>query len=248
MDILKKARLYDKYANIQHEAANSLIKEENAGSAIVRVLEIGCGTGNYTRFLTEKFNRASIIAVDKSKNMVEAAKKKLEGKNLEFVVADAEKLEFGGGFDLITSNAAFQWFKDFERAMLNYKNALTENGVILFSIFGPATFWELGHSLKAVLGSHIKIDAADFLKKDEIEMTMKRYFRDVVVKEEAVKETFDSLAELLNKIRRTGDWGDAVKNTFLWKRDAFKKTEEIYKSNFGKIEASYQIFFCRGIK
>ena len=247
MSILKNACLYDEYANIQHAAAGSLIKEAGAGS-ITRVLEIGCGTGNYTRLLTEKFNKANIIAVDKSRKVVEIAKKKLKGKNIEFIVADADGLKLEGEFDLITSNAAFQWLKDFEYAMLNYKNALTENGVISFSVFGPATFWELGHSLKAALGSHIKIDAADFLKKDEIEMITNKYFKGVIVKEEVVKEAFNSLAELLNKIRCTGAWGDAMKNILLWKRDAFKKTEEIYKSNFGKIEASYQIFFCRGIK
>ena len=247
MNILKDKHLYDEYANIQRAAASSLIKEAYAGS-VARILEIGCGTGNYTRFLLEKFNKASIVAVDKSKKMVEIARKKLEGENLEFIVADAEGLDLEGKFDLITSNAAFQWLKDFECAMLNYKNALTEEGVISFSVFGPATFWELGHSLKAVLGSHIKIGAADFLKKYEIEMTMNRYFKAVTVKEEVVKETFNSLTELLNKIRCTGAWGSAMKNILLWKRDAFKKTEEVYKSNFGKIEASYQIFFCRGIK
>lgn len=247
MNMSKQARLYDEYADIQHAAARSLIKETVSGS-IAKVLEIGCGTGNYTRFLTERFNKASIIAVDKSRKMVEIAKEKLEKKNLEFIVADAESLELEGEFDLITSNAAFQWFKDFERAMLNYKNALTENGVISFSIFGPATFWELDYSLKAALGNHINIDAAHFLKKEEIEMTMSKYFKDVIVKEEIIKETFNSLAELLNKIRCTGAWSNTVKNILLWKKDAFRTTEELYKSNFGKIEASYQIFFCRGMK
>lgn len=246
MNILKNTRFYDKYANIQQAAASSLIKETGPVN-ISKILEIGCGTGNYTRFLTEKFDKASIVAVDKSKKMVEMARKKLEDKTVEFIVADAEGLELEMKFDLITSNAAFQWFRDFDGAMLNYKNALTANGVISFSIFGPATFRELGRSLKAVLGGHIKIDAADFLKKDEVEITMNRHFKSVTVKEEIVKETFDSLTELLNKIRCTGAWG-GIKNILLWKRDALKKTEEAYKSDFGRIEASYQIFFCRGIK
>ncbi|MDP3730594.1 MAG: malonyl-ACP O-methyltransferase BioC [Candidatus Omnitrophota bacterium] len=247
MGILKSACLYDKYADIQNTAARSLIEEAGAGG-IARILEIGCGTGNYTRFLAEKFSEARVIAVDKSKKMVEIAKKKLAGKGIEFIVADAEDLRPEGEFDLITSNAALQWLKDFESTMLNYKNALAENGVIAFSMFGPATFWELGHSLKAALGNHVKIAAADFLKKDEITMMMNRCFKAVTVKEKIVKETFNSLAELLNKIRHTGAWGDAVKNILLWKKDAFKKTEEKYRSNFGKIEVSYQVFFCRGIK
>ncbi|MDO8536337.1 MAG: methyltransferase domain-containing protein [Candidatus Omnitrophota bacterium] len=247
MSIIKNICLYDEYADIQNAAAISLIKEVNACS-ITRMLEIGCGTGNYTRLLTEKFNGAGIVAVDKSKQMIEVAKKKLEGKAIEFIVGDAEDLKPDREFDLITSNAVFQWLKDFERAMSNYKNALTGNGVIVFSMFGPATFWELQHSLKAALGSHVNIDAVNFLKQDEIETIMKRYFKSVIVREEVVKETFDSLAELLNKIRCTGAWGNAVRSILLWKKDAFKKTEEVYNSSFGKIEASYQIFFCKGMK
>lgn len=247
MNIAKQAHLYDKYANIQYAVAGTLIKEAGAGKA-AKVLEIGCGTGNYTRFLLEKFNDANIIAIDKSKKMIEIAKKKLNGKNLEFIVADAEDIELEEKFDLITSNAAFQWFKDLERALSKYKNILIEDGVISFSVFGPATFWELGYSLKTALGNHIAIDAAHFLKREEIETVMVKYFKNIIIREEVIKETFNSLKELLNKIRCTDTWSDTMKNILLWKKGAFKKTEDLYISNFGRIEASYQIFFCRGIK
>ncbi|MDP3790771.1 MAG: methyltransferase domain-containing protein [Candidatus Omnitrophota bacterium] len=246
-NISRHAHIYDTCANIQYAAARNLIKETPCNE-IIDILEIGCGTGSYTLFLRKKFCRANIKALDRSKSMIEVAKKKLKDERVEFIVADAESINLSTKFDLITSNAAFQWFKDFEGAILKYKGALTENGAISFSMFGPATFWELGHSLKAVLGSRIEIDAAGFLKKDAIELIMNRHFKDVAVREEVVKEKFSSLAQLLNKIRSTGAWGDAMKNILLWRRDAFNKVEEAYKLNFGGIETSYQIFFCRGIR
>lgn len=243
----KRAHLYDEYANIQYLTACELI-EGIPPDGIINILEIGCGTGNYTRLLKKKFNNARIKALDKSKTMVEIAKKKLKNEDIEFVAADAEKLSLEGGFDLITSNAALQWLSDLERCIEKCKNALTEKGIISFSTFGPLTFREMGYSLKEATGKDLAISAANFLCKDEIAAILANHFKERAVRERIIKEKFSSLAELLNKIRCTGVRGSALDNIFLWKRDILERVEDIYRQNFGGIEASYQIFFCRGLK
>lgn len=242
----KHAHLYDEYADIQYAAASGLIKEAPSGN-IRKILEIGCGTGNYTRLLRERLNEARIMALDKSKNMVEIAKKKLEGERVEFIVADAEELELDEKFDLITSNAAFQWFSDLERAVEKYRDSLDKKGMLLFSTFGPMTFSELEYSLKKVLGQSVSIDAAHFPEKEEIKVILGRYFKESVIREEIRKETFHSLTGLLNKIRCTGERGNAPGNLFLWKRNIINNVEKMYKDGFGDIEVSYQIFFCKAV-
>ena len=242
----KRAHLYDEYANIQYLTACELI-EGLPPNGVINILEIGCGTGNYTRLLKKKFNNAHIKALDKSRNVVEIAKKKLKNEDIEFVVADAEKSSLGGGFDLITSNAALQWFADLERWIEKCKNALTEKGVISFSTFGPLTFRELGYSLKEAMGKDLAIPAANFLCLDEIAAILARHFKERAVREHIIKEKFSSLAELLNKIRCTGARGGALDNIFLWKRNIFERAEGIYRQRFGKIEATYQIFFCKAL-
>ncbi len=244
-NISRYAHLYDKYADIQCLAAAGLIKESPDKRAH-NILEIGCGTGNYTLLLRGRYNNARIKALDLSGSMLEVAKKKLKGKEIEFLLIDGRKYEPDEKFDLITSNAALQWFDSMESTIVRYGNCLTPEGVLSFSVFGPLTFRELGRSLKEALGADAIISAERFSDKDDIERTLQRYFKEISIREHIAKETFSSLSELLNKIRCTGARGSASDNLFLWKRSMMSRVEDIYRSNFGKIEATYQIFFCMG--
>ncbi|MEM3394157.1 MAG: class I SAM-dependent methyltransferase, partial [Candidatus Methanomethylicia archaeon] len=56
----------------------------------VRVLELGCGTGVYTRKLAKKFPGLGITAIDISEKIISIAKEKLKKyKNVKFKVASA---------------------------------------------------------------------------------------------------------------------------------------------------------------
>ena len=240
------AHLYDKYASVQRIAAYKLT-EQIPADGIMRILEIGCGTGNYTSLLREKFRTASIKALDISEKMIEIARQKLSEERVEFIVADAEKTDMEDEFNLITSNAALQWFEDIEKAMERYKDVLSKKGVIAFSVFGPLTFSELNRSLREALNENLSISSHNFLEKEGLKAVLEKYFRKSTVEETVVKEKVLSLPELLKKIKYTGARGENI-NGFLWNQSLLKKTERIYKSMFGQIEASYQIFFCKAVK
>lgn len=249
-DIIEKnfsryAHLYDGYANAQRMTAHELMKE-TPDDNVMDILEIGCGTGNYTLLLREKFKKARIVALDISDGMIRIANQKLEGRQVKFVTADAEALDLNEKFDLITSNAAFQWFDDLEGTVIKYKALLTKEGLISFSTFGPLTFYELGRSLKEALGNDIKISADNFLDGRELKMILKRYFSSCDVRESVIKEEYRSLRELLNTIKYTGVRGCVINTPFFWKVDILDNIEKIYKLRYGQIAASYQIFFCRG--
>lgn len=239
------AHLYDRYANIQALAARELIKMSCA-EGISHILELGCGTGNYTRLLRQRYLDADITATDISEKMIAEAGRKSNGGNIKFIIADAEEFDPGGGFDLITSNAAFQWFDDQEAAITKYREAILDGGFLLFSIFGPSTFHELGESLRIILGESMSISAGDFPGKGRLEAMLGRHFGTISVTELVVKEKYTSLSELLRKIRYTGTRGSgANRGALLWKREILDKVEEAYREKFGAIEATYQIFFCK---
>lgn len=241
------AHLYDKYADIQRLAAEELIRELPC-NGIKNILEIGCGTGNYTRLLRERFKGSSIKALDISRKMIEAAKEKFPEGKIDFIVVDAEEVELRDKFDLITSNAAFQWFNNLEGAFARYKKALKKKGAIAFTSFGPLTFLELNQSLREALDKNLSISSTNFLEKGELGTILKRHFKEVWMKESIVKQRYSFFGELLKKIKYTGARGRGAQGHFLWKEGLLKKIEEVYNTRFGRIEATYQIFFFRAVR
>jgi malonyl-CoA O-methyltransferase len=255
------AYVYDRYADIQkciaiellklinpvhsiRESASKLrkggVKEDN----INNILEVGCGTGNYTLILREKFKNAKIKSIDISKEMIEVATQKLEGKKIEFIVGDGETIDLEERFDLITSNACFQWFQDLEAAFKKYKRLLKDNGLISFSIFGPETFWELNESLKRTL-ENISISVDNFISQPRLKRLLGNNFKDITLKETRYEESFSCLRELLNKIRYSGIRGYSFNGKFLFTTRLLNKIEDYYLARFNRIRASYQIFLCQ---
>jgi malonyl-ACP O-methyltransferase BioC len=243
----RHAELYDKYSDIQRLAARELIKYLPSAD-VADILEIGCGTGAYTTCLREKFITANLEAFDISSRMLKVARRKLPDDRIRFVLCDGEKPGLNRKFGIITSNAALQWFDDIEESLIKYSNLLTEKGIIAFSIFGPLTFRELRQALNGIFAKPISMDSASFLDDVELGAIMGRYFQSVKIRELLFEKTFPSLVELLRTIKYSGIRGDGAGGAFMWKRDALKKTEEIYRMKFGDIKATYQIFLCRAVK
>ena len=203
---------------------------------------------NYTKLLKERFPGASIKAIDISPAMIEVAKEKLEDRRIEFIITDGEAIDFKEKFDLISSNASFQWFEDLEKALSRYKRLLNKNGIILFSAFGPLTFYELDESLKELSGEDVSVSSCNFFEKARIEEILKRLFKKIEVEQKIYKENYNSLSELLKKIRYTGTRGNGADRKNFWTPKMMDELERIYKKKSQDITATYQIFFCKGVK
>lgn len=243
----KFAHFYDSYSSIQRLCAEKLISIAD-GKDFKNILDIGCGTGHYTALLRRKFPFSLITAVDISKEMVKIAQNKLAKESIDFIVTDAENLDFQNNFDFISSNVSLQWFDDLELVLKKYKSFLNPKGIIQFSIFGPDTFWELQESLEDFFRKKININANDFLDKEKLEIILKNSFKKVKIEEIIYQESYHSLAELLEKIKYTGTRGKGITDNSLWTTKTIVMVEEIYKNKFKEIKASYQVFFCQGAK
>ncbi len=246
------ANYYDQYADVQKMAALKLLGQI-CEKSFNSVLEIGCGSGNYTVFLRDKFSSARLKAIDISDRMIAIARDKLKGRGVDFIVEDAENSELSENFGLITSNACFQWFSDLEKALIKYKDSLSQNGIISFSIFGPDTFCELNASLRSVTGD--SVTANGFVKKEIIETLLMRFFRAVVIEEIRYVEFFSSLKELLDKIKYTGIRGEGLTGKTFFGPGLTGRLEKAYWDKFSivnngqkQIPATYQVFLCRGEK
>lgn len=80
---------------------------QNKGS--MKCIDLGCGTGEQTGLLAEKFPDADFTGIDASIEMLKNSSK-LEHSRLRFRNSTTEEiLEGGNNWDLIFSNAALQW-------------------------------------------------------------------------------------------------------------------------------------------
>lgn len=214
----------------------------------MRILEPGCGTGLYTRMLLDAFPAASVVGVDISEAMTRVARRRLGDPRVRFVVADAEEIA-AGSYDLITSNATFQWFLSFPRTVARMASLLARGGTLTFSFFGPGTYAELDGALQeAAAGGGeaggARVAAAGFLGRDGIADVLSAVFPRWDISERRYHQDFPTLADLLRSIRYTGTRGGGARRG--WSPGLLARVEEAYRRRHGGIRATYQVLLCRG--
>jgi trans-aconitate 2-methyltransferase len=76
-------------------------------SSAHRIIDLGCGPGNSTAVLATRWPEADLTGLDSSEEMIAAARRDAPGRR--FITADIAAWKGETPFDLIFSNAAFQW-------------------------------------------------------------------------------------------------------------------------------------------
>ena len=239
----KAARHYDANAHVQALVARDLLMLSRTG-APKTVLELGCGTGLYTRMLLGSFPEVTVQAVDISDAMVRVAREQIESPRASFLCADAVTFA-QGRYDLVTSNASFHWFCDLACTIRNVRGMLNEGGVLTFSHFGPGTYRELRESLGCVTGSPIQLACSEFATASEIGSLLADMFEVHEVEEREYREDFASLRNLLGRIKLTGTRGVPPNLDVVWTRGLLRALEDTYLAHFGSIRATYQVYMCR---
>jgi len=93
-----------------------------------RIVDIGCGPGNSTELLINRWPDASAVGFDTADTMLEAARERLP--DIDFFKADAATWEPGPDVDLIYSNATFQWVPDHLTVLERLFKALKPGAVL----------------------------------------------------------------------------------------------------------------------
>ena len=99
-------------------------------SSPARILDVGCGIGNSTAVLLERYPSAHIVGADLSEEMLETARARLP--ELTFIRFDASKdfAEHVGQWDVIFSNACIQWVPDHPKLLREMMGALRPGGAL----------------------------------------------------------------------------------------------------------------------
>jgi len=107
------------------------------------VVDIGCGPGNSTELLVQRFEQAQVRGLDSSPDMVNAARKRLP--QLQFEVAEIDSWGDQGPFDVIFANAVLQWVPDHATLLSALAAKLSDGGSLAIQM--PDNLNEPSHRL-----------------------------------------------------------------------------------------------------
>lgn len=86
---------------------------------VAKAIDLGCGPGNSTELIIDRYGRQAVSGLDSDRNMLEAARKRLP--DTTFAEADLATWQPDEPADLLFANAVFQWLPThldiFERLM-----------------------------------------------------------------------------------------------------------------------------------
>ena len=188
----RKLGSYDENAKIQKQMAEKVL-EFLPSSDYASVLEIGCGTGLLTKLAEKRLKYSKYTALD----IVSGCEKYIKSinSNIEFVSSDIEEFieKKDTKYDLIISNASFQWVENLPVFINKLVQRLNPNGNLLFTTFGTENFREIYY----VLGKTLP-----YLSKKELEESL--FEHSPVIEEEVRVMAFRTPKDVLKHIQDTG--------------------------------------------
>ncbi|MBD3427290.1 MAG: malonyl-ACP O-methyltransferase BioC [Candidatus Omnitrophica bacterium] len=240
----RNAPRYEDHASVQRQCARILV-DSLKGKEYPNILEIGCGTGIYTRLLRSTNKEARITAVDISPDMINIAKERMQDDKIVYLTEDGENIDLDADFELVTSNASFQWFEDLHKAMAMFTGHLKKGGLLCFSMYGPDTFHEFKKVLNKHYGSRKWLSSSRFIPFGTVKAVMDKYFSRVELSEKHFEVEFISLWDMLKDIKHSGTRGEGLgRSTFLG-RYGLREMEKTYMEKYGRIVATHHVFFCK---
>jgi len=125
------------------------------------VVDMGCGPGNLTVLLAERWPTAAVCGVDSSPQMIEAARKLVSADalrstgsgsaltshapGLSFVLDDVRHWEPQSLPDVLISNAVLQWVPGHRELLVRWADWLADDGWLAFQV--PGNFDQPSHAI-----------------------------------------------------------------------------------------------------
>lgn len=136
------ATQYLKFGGERTRAVRDLVSQLPITSP-KRIIDLGCGPGNSTAVLAERYPDAHLSGVDSSPDMLNKARTAVPGA--EFAQADLHTFEPPPGTDLLFSNAVFHWLRSDRRipTILRLLQTQEPGGVFAFQV--PDNYDEHSH-------------------------------------------------------------------------------------------------------
>ncbi len=109
----------------------------------LKILEIGCGTGQLIGEISEVYPDIHYRGIDVAEGMVKLAAESARGNNMKFSVCPVEQFTSGETFDLIICTHAFPYFPDKPGIMTKMAGLIHSGGHVIICNSSTNNAWDL---------------------------------------------------------------------------------------------------------
>lgn len=235
----KASNNYEDHAFLQKEIATRLDAKLNiisSNSAVI--LDLGAGTGLLSQQLEKRFTDSKIIALDFAQNSLK------NNPTPHKICANANHLPLAdNSVDIVISSLMMQWCSDLKQLFSEIHRVLKNDGLILFSTFGPDTLKELKKSWSVVDNeAHVNT----FTDMHDIgDQILGAGFASPVMEMETLTLTYQTVIDLFRDLKAIGAQSVSERSKSLMGKDKFKLMVEMYESyrKDGKLPATYEVIY-----
>jgi trans-aconitate 2-methyltransferase len=141
----------DRYLTFADERGRPFVElvSRIGATSPAEVVDLGCGPGNLTGLLAERWPAAHVTGLDSSPEMIASAQDL--GQPVDYAVADLREWQPEQPVDVLLSNATLQWVPDHLELLAKLVEAVAPGGWFAFQV--PGNFDEPSHTLRAELAS-----------------------------------------------------------------------------------------------
>lgn len=191
MEAFKKNFItYDENALVQRKVAEKLsflVSKKLKEKKINKVIELGCGTGIFTRIISKKINIESLTLND----YFDTRKYLKDINYTNFILGDMNNC-LEDKYNLVISSSSLQWIEDLEKLIENISFCSDK---LFFSIY-------LEGNLKEIK-DHFNV-SLNYKTEKEILNLLKKYFNEVESSKEVIVLYFKKPLEALRHLKKTG--------------------------------------------
>jgi SAM-dependent methyltransferase len=246
----ERAALFPADTRFLHRAVQERLADRlnDVRHRFARVLDLGAGDGGLADLLAQGGQTPDIVSFDPAWRFA-----RRHGMGL---VGEAEALPFrAASFDLVVSALGLHWTNDLPGALLQLRHILKPDGLLLATLFGGRTLWELQEvMMQAELdvsgGAAPRVspfadvpDCGALLQRAGLALP--------VVDSETLTVTYPHLFALMKDLRAMGETNAQVaRQRCCSPRALFLRAAELYRERFGdadgRIPATFQLINLTG--
>lgn len=212
-------------------------------------LDLGCHAGQTADCIDALRSADCTIRCDLSEEMTRRA-------GGHAVVCDEEFLPFAAGsFDLIVSNLTLHWTNDLPGTLIQARQLLKPDGLLLTALIGEESLCELRDALMQAeidVTGGVSPRVSPFVTvRDAGALLQRAGFSLPVVDRDRIVVTYDNALKLLTELRGMGETNALSEQVrHFTRRSVLMRTAEIYHERYaaadGRVPATFDIVYLHG--